>query len=290
MIFSDQDLDGDHIAGLLINFVQSSWPSVLQIRPDFFQRFATPILKVFKKAAKAGAQEHAAFLSEGEFARWQQEHPDWRGSFRAKYYKGLGTSTREEAIGYFSDPEKHSISFRREGEEDDRSVELAFGADESDARKQWIADGLHAGELDYNKDSASLSQFINLSLVKFSAYSCERAIPSLMDGLKPSQRKVVHVARKMSVEEDVVHIRSGRSSSRRHTTTARRPSRRPSCTSRRTSSSRTTSTSWSQSACSAPAWLGATRTRARATSTRAPRHWPRSCSGGRTIRGRESCI
>mmetsp|Transcript_105965 Transcript_105965/g.300039 ORF Transcript_105965/g.300039 Transcript_105965/m.300039 type:complete len:1364 (+) Transcript_105965:2-4093(+) len=200
MIFSDQDLDGDHIAGLLINFVQAMWPSLLRIRPDFFLRFATPILKVFKKSANSDVPAHATFLSEGEFGLWQQKHPDWRKSFRVKYYKGLGTSTRKEAIQYFSDQKKHLITFRRDGEEDDRSVALAFGADESDARKDWIEKGLHAEELDYSTHSASYSDFINTQLVKFSAYNCERSIPLLMDGLKPSQRKVMHVARKMSGE------------------------------------------------------------------------------------------
>lgn len=146
------------------------------------------------------------FLSEGEFGQWQQKNPDWRKSFRVKYYKGLGTSTRQEAIQYFSDPEKHLISFVRESEEDDRSVELAFGADMADSRKEWISDGIHAEELDYNRHSASLSDFINTQLVKFSAYNCERAIPLLMDGLKPSQRKVMHVARKMNGEMRVSQL------------------------------------------------------------------------------------
>lgn len=45
MIMTDQDHDGSHIKGLLINFLHHFWPSLLQI-PGFLQQFITPIVKV----------------------------------------------------------------------------------------------------------------------------------------------------------------------------------------------------------------------------------------------------
>ena len=45
MIMTDQDHDGSHIKGLLINFIHKFWPSLLQV-PGFMQEFVTPIVKV----------------------------------------------------------------------------------------------------------------------------------------------------------------------------------------------------------------------------------------------------
>ena len=45
MIMTDQDFDGSHIKGLIINFLHHCHPSILQL-PKFIQVFVTPIIKV----------------------------------------------------------------------------------------------------------------------------------------------------------------------------------------------------------------------------------------------------
>ena len=44
MIMADQDQDGSHIKGLVINFIHHNWPHLLKF--DFVQEFITPIVKV----------------------------------------------------------------------------------------------------------------------------------------------------------------------------------------------------------------------------------------------------
>lgn len=45
MIMTDQDHDGSHIKGLLINLLHHFWPSLLKLK-GFLQEFITPIVKV----------------------------------------------------------------------------------------------------------------------------------------------------------------------------------------------------------------------------------------------------
>ena len=44
MIMADQDIDGSHIKGLVINFIHAHWPALLKL--PFLEEFITPIVKV----------------------------------------------------------------------------------------------------------------------------------------------------------------------------------------------------------------------------------------------------
>lgn len=50
MIMTDQDHDGSHIKGLIMNFFHTFYPSLLKL-PGFLVEFITPIIKV--RAAEA---------------------------------------------------------------------------------------------------------------------------------------------------------------------------------------------------------------------------------------------
>ena len=47
MIMTDQDVDGSHIKGLIINFIHTFWPSLIKIN-GFLKQFITPIIKASK--------------------------------------------------------------------------------------------------------------------------------------------------------------------------------------------------------------------------------------------------
>ena len=46
MIMTDQDHDGSHIKGLIMNFLHHFYPSLLRVK-GFLLEFITPIVKVF---------------------------------------------------------------------------------------------------------------------------------------------------------------------------------------------------------------------------------------------------
>lgn len=79
MIMTDQDQDGSHIKGLLINFIHHNWPSLLKL--NFLEEFITPIVKASK-----GSEVHS-FYSLPEFEEWKKVTPNWK-NYKVKYYKG----------------------------------------------------------------------------------------------------------------------------------------------------------------------------------------------------------
>jgi DNA topoisomerase-2 len=65
---TDQDHDGSHIKGLIINFIHHFWPSLIRM-DGFLKEFVTPIIKVFPKAA-AGANALKTFFTIPEYENW----------------------------------------------------------------------------------------------------------------------------------------------------------------------------------------------------------------------------
>jgi len=93
MIMTDQDHDGSHIKGLLINFIHHFWPTLISLN-GFLKEFVTPIIKATK------GNEVNTFFTIPEFELWARGK-NLKG-YKVKYYKGLGTSTAKEAKEYFS--------------------------------------------------------------------------------------------------------------------------------------------------------------------------------------------
>ncbi|MEW5319559.1 MAG: hypothetical protein WDW38_010704 [Sanguina aurantia] len=182
MIMTDQDHDGSHIKGLIMNFLHAFFPSLLKI-PGFLLEFITPIVKVRKGRAMQ------SFYTIPQYESWKETHTGGipRG-WEIKYYKGLGTSTKEEAREYFSALGAHRKEFVWEGDADSEAIEMAF---------------VPGTFLDHSATHITYTDFINKELILFSRADLERSIPSMVDGLKPGQRKILYAAFKRNLKKDI---------------------------------------------------------------------------------------
>lgn len=232
VILCDADVDGSHIKGLIINFLHYFWPSLLKIK-GFVQSMCTPIVKAWKKTDTKKKNVKIFYTMtefqnwiendlKGDLSKWE-----------TKYYKGLGTSTEVEAMDAFNQFDKRLINYiweqqnklpvdsesseesKEESESNEelkenvspnseeereirqhpssQAINLAFSKLFINNRKTWLGN--------YNKDNiiendvteVTYSDFINRDLIHFSNYDLVRSIPSLCDGFKPSQRKIIYV-------------------------------------------------------------------------------------------------
>jgi DNA topoisomerase-2 len=186
MILTDADVDGSHIKGLLINLFHNFWPSLLK-QDGFIKSMMTPIVKARKR------DDIRVFYTLTEYEAWKAS-PDSTG-YEIKYYKGLGTSTSSEAKEYFKDLDNSEIRYLwNEDNAVDISVNLAFNKDKANDRKEWLLNYDRTSIIEQTQKDIPIEEFINKDLIHFSKYDCERSVPCIVDGYKPSQRKVLYGA------------------------------------------------------------------------------------------------
>lgn len=201
MIMADQDHDGSHIKGLLINFLQVQFPSLLKIE-DFFREFITPIVKVWKGPNPKKPLNAKSFFTMPQYEEWKERHANDKG-WKHKYYKGLGTSQPEDAQVYFSNLDDHLREFETMKVEEEEMIDLAFSKKKADARKQWLGNFLPGTYLDHSTKTITYNDFVNKELILFSMADNLRSIPSVIDGFKPGQRKVMYACFKRNLTRDM---------------------------------------------------------------------------------------
>ena len=191
MIMTDQDHDGSHIKGLVMNMFHHMWPSLLEL--GYITSMITPIVKVSKK------KKIKSFYTLTEYNDWQKKTKDYK-QWKCKYYKGLGTSNSEEARDYFKNIKLNNYYCN---ENTSNSINLAFSKDLSDKRKEWLYEFNENNILDHCKKDISIDEFINKELIHFSNSDTLRSIGSLYDGLKPSQRKILYSCFKRKLYSEI---------------------------------------------------------------------------------------
>ncbi len=190
MLMTDQDEDGSHIKGLLFNLFQSLWPGLFKM-DGFNKSMLTPIVKATK------GKNVKSFYNLSDYEKWKNDKKGWS----IKYYKGLGTSTPKEAKEYFRDMK--IVNYVFEEEKSDEAIELAFNKKRADDRKKWLAQYQRDNVLDFKDSNVTHRDFINKELIHFSNSDNKRSIPSVIDGLKTSHRKILYCAFKKKLTHEI---------------------------------------------------------------------------------------
>ena len=181
---ADSDVDGSHICALIMNIFHYFWPELLAL--GYLGFCSTPIVKVYQK------KETLSFYTLNDYEAWLEINSTKQ--FKAKYFKGLGTSTAAEARSALENIDQKIITFESD-ELVDRSINLAFDKKQTAERKLWLMERYDPkANIDRSVQDVSVSNYINKELIHFSYYDNQRSIPNIMDGLKPSQRKILHTA------------------------------------------------------------------------------------------------
>jgi len=87
----------------------------------------------------------------------------------------------------------HRKNFQQLQDVDDAAIDLVFNKEKAADRKHWLSTQ-HDRQAYLNPHSTSVSyeEFIHKELIHFSHADIHRSIPNVIDGLKPSQRKVLY--------------------------------------------------------------------------------------------------
>lgn len=185
LILSDADVDGIHITGLVVNYLTQMYPGLVKHGRLMSRR--TPIVRITHK--RTG--EMIKFFSLYEFNEWSSR-VNTKEFEDPEYFKGLGSSDREVIAMDAKDPTNFVFSY------DDMTADmlrLAFDKSLADTRKQWIESyDPKVNRPQTGVSNVSISNFINEELIEFSLDDLQRSIPSEIDGLKISQRKILETA------------------------------------------------------------------------------------------------
>jgi DNA topoisomerase-2 len=191
LFMTDQDLDGSHIKGLVINMIDSEWNSLIQI-PEFIGYMNTPILKATKN------KEIIEFYNNGEYEVWKNSNDVSKWSI--KYYKGLGTSTSKEFKEYFT--KKKIVNFTST-ETSSEKIDMIFNKKRANDRKVWLSNYDRKSYLNTSKLYVTYEEFIDNDMIHFSKYDNERSIPNYCDGQKISLRKILFAAFKKKLHSEI---------------------------------------------------------------------------------------
>lgn len=173
----DADVDGKHIAGLLLLFFMHRFPELVE--RGAVSLFRTPIIRSKKGKLRK------RFYTDGAFNQWVNSGQ--AKGWTHKYYKGLASNEPEDIKEDFAQP--RLVNFRR----DDAAMETllkVFDKQRAEDRKRWLAEFVEDSLVQLEDTNIiDISLFIDKEMIHHAMAANIRCIPQI-DGFKEAIRKV----------------------------------------------------------------------------------------------------
>lgn len=238
LLLTDQDVDGSHIKGLFINMLHSLWPSLVK-RSEFVQSLNTPIVKAIK------GSNIITFYNLTDYDNWKDtpeannfkikyykglgtsttvEAKEYFIDIETKLINYFWENVDKEVVAKFSDSDKQESKKKIKEyvsdsdneslddnifipiHDDDDAICLAFDKSRADDRKKWLLNYNKNNIIKYEQKIIPYYDFIHYDLIHFSNDDLVRSIPSVIDGLKPSQRKILYGAYLRGLDKTEVKV------------------------------------------------------------------------------------
>ena len=173
------------------------WHELYEI-PGFLTSMLTPIIK-----ATNSKKDVIEFYNISDYEKWSETDIAKNGNWKIKYYKGLGTSSDQEAKEYFKQMNKVTYVY---DEHADEVIDLAFNKKRADDRKIWLQNYNKDRVLDYSKKFINYKSFVNDDLIHFSNRDLQRSINHICYGLKESTRKILYACFKRKLYTNEIKV------------------------------------------------------------------------------------
>jgi len=187
----DQDVDGHGIFGLILNFFEFFWPNLIKL--GFVKKLNTPIIRAF---SLKNNKEVIEFYSMPQFKTWIKQKFDGNETkasshYEINYYKGLGTHEDSDIPRMFAEYEKQLFTASLD-ECAHENLNIFYGKD-TNVRKAILK--TPPIESDFNMNVVPISYILNTCVKEYHRDRISRSLPSAIDGLTESRRKVLWTAR-----------------------------------------------------------------------------------------------
>lgn len=208
VMVKDADVDGDAIMGLVYNIFYTFFRKLLMIdlnsdEQPFFYEFTTPAFQIILKKLKDGqrgfnyaANEKLEFTTEQALNTCKLELGD-KEIENIHYMKGLGAIDDDDVKRYFKSIHTHLIPITIDDPElTEQYMTMVYGkgVQNIEARKQWVmsCDPKLVLERAEGMKEMTITAFQHYSNIHFAVDDCSRSMVNVVDGLKPSHRKILY--------------------------------------------------------------------------------------------------
>ncbi len=174
-LWTDADPDGSHIKGLGINIFDVFWPELLDMGFVCIKQF--PLGRVKWKG------QIYDFLYMKDLNEFIKDKPN----AIVNYYKGLGGYPDEELADIIKNAK--TLVLKRTEKCIDK-IDMLFNGKRAADKKVWLETPVKD---EIETEQLPITDFCDSEFKIYSFYANERCIPSVIDGLKPAQRKAAWV-------------------------------------------------------------------------------------------------